>query len=183
MTSLHSNDPHGQDVRPTESSATSTEPKAGAFGTAEPSVSADPASGAHTTQKQQGGDRPAEAPSSSEELDGVRGKKEEGEEALLKKRDPDDHSGEPLKMHDGKGSSSSGAAGSGVGEEGGEDKEAKGTGEKVVRQSGFKADGGDFDASLPGAGQEADREFDPFSLFCFLLATIPCGDERNDLIG
>ncbi|KAK0647467.1 hypothetical protein DIS24_g7704 [Lasiodiplodia hormozganensis] len=160
VTSLHSSDPHGQDVRPSESSATSSTPKAGAFGTAEPSVSADPASGARdTTQEQQGGDRPAEAPSSSEELEGVRGKKEEGEDALLKKRDPDDHSGEPLKMHTagGEGATKAGEVGEGAGQEGGENKEAKGTGEKVVKQSGFKADGGDFDASLPGAGREADR--------------------------
>ncbi|KAI0851841.1 hypothetical protein F5Y00DRAFT_259330 [Daldinia vernicosa] len=32
-----------------------------------------------------------------------------------------------------------------------------GTGEKYVKSSGLKADGGDFDASNPGAGREADR--------------------------
>lgn len=36
--------------------------------------------------------------------------------------------------------------------------EAKGTGEQYVKTSGLKADGGDFDATKPGAGREADRE-------------------------
>ncbi|GJN75062.1 hypothetical protein VFPFJ_06602 [Purpureocillium lilacinum] len=48
------------------------------------------------------------------------------------------------------------------GEEGGEgDKhdggESKGTGEEYVKTTGFAADGGDFDATKPGAGREADR--------------------------
>ncbi|KFY99294.1 hypothetical protein V500_01399 [Pseudogymnoascus sp. VKM F-4518 (FW-2643)] len=34
---------------------------------------------------------------------------------------------------------------------------SEGTGEKWVKSSGMKADGGDFDASAPGAGREADR--------------------------
>ncbi|KAK4155898.1 hypothetical protein C8A00DRAFT_41536 [Chaetomidium leptoderma] len=33
----------------------------------------------------------------------------------------------------------------------------EGTGEEYVKSSGLKADGGDFDASRPGAGREADR--------------------------
>jgi len=33
----------------------------------------------------------------------------------------------------------------------------EGTGEKYVKSSGLKADGGDFDAANPGAGKEADR--------------------------
>lgn len=35
-----------------------------------------------------------------------------------------------------------------------------GTGEQYVKSSGLKADGGDFDASAPGAGREADRLLD-----------------------
>ncbi|KAJ2997397.1 hypothetical protein NUW58_g663 [Xylaria curta] len=35
--------------------------------------------------------------------------------------------------------------------------ESKGTGEQYVRTSGLQADGGDFDATNPGAGREADR--------------------------
>lgn len=34
----------------------------------------------------------------------------------------------------------------------------EGTGEKYVKSSGLAADGGDFDASNPGAGREADRK-------------------------
>ncbi|KAG6210884.1 hypothetical protein E4U35_004176 [Claviceps purpurea] len=37
------------------------------------------------------------------------------------------------------------------------DEQDKGTGELYVRASGLAADGGDFDASRPGAGREADR--------------------------
>lgn len=35
----------------------------------------------------------------------------------------------------------------------------EGTGEQYVKSSGMVADGGDFDASNPGAGREADRMF------------------------
>ncbi|KAH8169620.1 hypothetical protein LIA77_10164 [Sarocladium implicatum] len=38
-----------------------------------------------------------------------------------------------------------------------DDGKSKGTGEQVVHASGLQADGGDFDASKPGAGHEADR--------------------------
>lgn len=43
----------------------------------------------------------------------------------------------------------------------------EGTGEKYVKSTGLKADGGDFDAANPGAGREADRMFSP-SLSIFL---------------
>ncbi|KAI0416205.1 hypothetical protein F5X98DRAFT_187996 [Xylaria grammica] len=45
---------------------------------------------------------------------------------------------------------------------GSEDDEHKsaGTGEKYVHSSGLQADGGDFDATNPGAGREADRLMD-----------------------
>ncbi|KAI1180255.1 hypothetical protein F4777DRAFT_574015 [Nemania sp. FL0916] len=36
-------------------------------------------------------------------------------------------------------------------------KESKGTGEKYEKTTGLQADGGDFDATRPGAGREADR--------------------------
>ncbi|KAI8949473.1 hypothetical protein F4801DRAFT_403252 [Xylaria longipes] len=43
-------------------------------------------------------------------------------------------------------------------EESNEEKhESKGTGEEYVKTSGLQADGGDFDATKPGAGREADR--------------------------
>ncbi|TGJ78743.1 hypothetical protein E0Z10_g10021 [Xylaria hypoxylon] len=38
-----------------------------------------------------------------------------------------------------------------------EEKKTEGTGEKYVQSSGLQADGGDFDATNPGAGREADR--------------------------
>ncbi|KAJ8123334.1 hypothetical protein ONZ43_g691 [Nemania bipapillata] len=38
-----------------------------------------------------------------------------------------------------------------------ESHESKGTGEKYVKTTGLHADGGDFDATKPGAGREADR--------------------------
>ncbi|KAK7719507.1 hypothetical protein SLS57_005706 [Botryosphaeria dothidea] len=150
VTSLHSNDPHGSDVRPTEAGTSSS--KAGGFGAAEPSVSADPTSGQKPFQKQQGGDKPTAEPTSGAEVDKLKEKKDEGEEAL-KKKDPNDHSGEPLNVHEG--GEKKQEQGSAGGEENSE--EEKGTGEKYVKTSGFKADGGDFDASLPGAGREADR--------------------------
>ncbi|KAG6014042.1 hypothetical protein E4U54_005909 [Claviceps lovelessii] len=37
------------------------------------------------------------------------------------------------------------------------DAQEKGTGEKLVKTSGLAADGGNFDATKPGAGKEADR--------------------------
>lgn len=46
--------------------------------------------------------------------------------------------------------------------------ESKGTGEQYVKTSGLQADGGDFDATKPGAGKEADREF------TFALPLAPC---------
>jgi len=42
-------------------------------------------------------------------------------------------------------------------EEGKEGEEKKATGQEVVHATGFAAEGGDFDASNPGAGKEADR--------------------------
>jgi hypothetical protein len=36
--------------------------------------------------------------------------------------------------------------------------DSKGTGEEYVKASGLAADGGDFDATKPGAGREADRK-------------------------
>lgn len=39
-----------------------------------------------------------------------------------------------------------------------EKSESKGSGEQYVKSSGLAADGGDFDATKPGAGREADRK-------------------------
>lgn len=43
-----------------------------------------------------------------------------------------------------------------------EKSKSEGTGEQYVKTTGLAADGGDFDATKPGAGREADRKF--FSL-------------------
>lgn len=42
-----------------------------------------------------------------------------------------------------------------------ETSESKGSGEQYVKTTGLAADGGDFDATKPGAGREADRKFYP----------------------
>ncbi|EOD52284.1 putative glycine-rich cell wall structural protein 1 protein [Neofusicoccum parvum UCRNP2] len=155
VTSLHSNDPHGSDVRPSESNASSGSERilagagttsAGGFSKAEPSVGADPSSAQKPVAKQQGGDKPTAVPTTGTETDAVKDKKDEGEAALAK-RDPNDHSGEPLKVHDG-----SEKKEVHPGQDGGDTKsgEEQGTGEMHVKTTGFKADGGDFDASLPG---------------------------------
>jgi len=78
-----------------------------------------------------------------------------------KQSDPDDHSGEPMKMHDP--TQQSERQGS-VGQEGGgEHGKEKGTGEVWEKTTGLAAEGGDFDATRPGAGKEANREPAPFA--------------------
>lgn len=152
---MHSNDPHGSDVIPTERDEDRKNYNVGGFGVAEPSVGADPMSAQKPDQKHQGGDRPLEEPS-GEEAAAVSGKKDEAE-AALNRRDPDDHSGEPMKVHGGSEeddpdrSKSMGQPG------GGEHGKVYGTGEKWVKTSGLAAEGGDFDATKPGAGKEATR--------------------------
>jgi len=54
-------------------------------------------------------------------------------------------------------SSSSSSSSSDEGKEHPKHSSNKGTGEQHVKSTGLKADGGDFDASKPGAGHEADR--------------------------
>jgi len=121
---------------------------------ANPSVGADPSSAPQTTQKQQGADRPADEPS-SEEHDKIKATKAEAEEASAV-----DTSGPSPKSLEDKARDGGGAVGaSGDGEDDGPQKEShgEGTGEKWVKSSGMKAEGGDFDASAAGAGKEADR--------------------------
>lgn len=139
-------EPKGGDVIPSESSN---------------NPGAAPSSGAAPTEKQQGADRPKEVPE-GDAADAVKSSKDDAEGAL-KKRDPNDHSGEPLKMHDGsekkvpdtQAERRESKAGNPGGQEHGE--EPKGTGEQWEKSTGLQADGGDFDATKPGAGKEADR--------------------------
>jgi len=75
--------------------------------------------------------------------------------------DPNDHSGEPLKMHGGetvKKDDEKKDRSASVAQEGGNPHgKQMGTGEQYVKASGVAADGGDFDAANAGAGAEATR--------------------------
>ncbi|TID18443.1 putative glycine-rich cell wall structural protein 1 protein [Venturia nashicola] len=155
-----------------------------------PSTS-NPATAAHSTstevgQKQQGADRPTEAPSAAQ-TEAVKEKSNIGEkiqESDVKVTDdnreqlaaagklptlPNDHSGEPMKMHTSaaKETSAGGTdprteakkdrSASVSHEGGGQHGKSEGTGEQWVKTSGLAAEGGDFDATKPGAGKEANR--------------------------
>jgi len=121
----------------------------------------DPSSSSTPAQKQQGADRPNEEPSNNKNPK-VPHTDEEREELMEKggefPRDPNDHSGEPLKMHDDSENSEKKDRSQSVSQEGGNPHgKTMGTGEQYVKSSGMPAEGGDFDASNPGAGQEATR--------------------------
>jgi hypothetical protein len=53
------------------------------------------------------------------------------------------------------------------------DQAGSGTGEEHIKTTGFSADGGDFDATKPGAGKEADRKGKPQT------PTNLCAPQRN----
>jgi len=134
----------------------------------------DPKSGTTDQPKQQGADKPAEIPKDDKGKPAMPHTDSQREALVMKgefPHDPSDHSGEPLKMHggadkkeeteekkddpreDGKKDRSASVA-----QEGGDPHgEKKGTGEKYVKATGLEADGGDFDATNPGAGAEATR--------------------------
>jgi hypothetical protein len=140
-------------------------------------------SGAVPQQKQQGADRPTEEPN-AKQTEALKEEKNAGEssstqhitsdeqrEKLAEKgelpHDPNDHSGEPMKMHaggdpekpvDGETTAEKTERSASVSQEGGgEHGKVKGTGEQWVKTSGIAAEGGDFDATKPGAGREATR--------------------------
>jgi hypothetical protein len=92
---------------------------------------------------------------------------------------PNDHSGEPMKMHGGAAKETSTDDSADPRTEGTKDRSAsvahegggthgkvEGTGEKWVKTSGLAAEGGDFDATKPGAGKEANRKLPTSSLLC-----------------
>lgn len=117
-----------------------------------------PASGAAPFAKHQGADMPTEEPS-HEQVGAISSKTDDAEE-IMKRRDPNDHSGEPMHMHGGDDDHGwKDRRTSIVGNPGGQEhgKEPKGTGEIHVKSSGLAAHGGDFDATKPGAGKEAYR--------------------------
>jgi len=153
-------------------------------------------SGAVPHQKQQGADRPTDEPN-AEEAAAISSKKEAAEdsqdksieipsssqtkitsdqqrEELAEKgelpHDPNDHSGEPMHMHNAGAKSDPEGGNEGESmkqktersasvahEGGGEHGKEQGTGEKWVKTSGVAAEGGDFDVTKPGAGREATR--------------------------
>jgi len=153
----HDTDKTGVTSANNPTSATSTDKPTSSNDTSgagpNPSVSADPSSAPQNTQKQQGADRPSDEPS-SEEHDRIKESKEEAEEAAKV-----DTSGPGPQSLEDKARDGGGKVGKGEGEDDGPQKESQGegTGEKYVKSSGMKADGGDFDASNPGAGREAYR--------------------------
>jgi len=93
-------------------------------------------------------------------------------------RDPNDHSGEPLKMHDDtqvpKDRRDSVAQ-----EGGGPHGKTLGTGEKYVKSSGLQVDGGDFDATKPGAGIEATRLLEEKGIHKDVGAAGPAADDKS----
>ena len=156
VTDIHSNDPKFQNLPQSSANESSVESRGqttsgpvGSMGPVEPSVGADPASGQKPIQKQQGADRPGDEPS-AEQAEAIGSEKAATEESQASQ--PTD-------------TSATGTSG-GPPKTGGEEKKAgpdapstgEGTGEIWVKSSGVAADGGDFDATKPGAGREAERK-------------------------
>ncbi|KAE9961373.1 hypothetical protein EG328_003470 [Venturia inaequalis] len=173
------------------SSITEPSTTASPSSTIQPSAN-DPATAAHSTtteigQEQQGADRPTEAPNTAQ-TEAVKEKSHLGEksqrESDVKVTDenreelaaegklptlPNDHSGEPMKMHtdtvketsvghdDPRTEIQKDRSASVSHEGGGQHGRAEGTGEQWVKSTGLAAEGGDFDATKPGAGKEANR--------------------------
>jgi hypothetical protein len=123
-------------------------------------------------KEQQGSKKPNEEPKESDFQSKLPHNDEEREKMMEKgefPHDPNDHSGEPLHMHGEGGDKNKDVdddetrakteRSKSVAHEGGDPhgEEKKGTGEQYVKSSGLAADGGDFDASNPGAGAEANR--------------------------
>lgn len=123
---------------------------------AEPSVSAIPSSSAQDTEKQQGTERPETEPN-SEEHKGIQAAKKEAEEAQgVEVSGPGPV---PLEQLGKPGAPGAATTTSGDNDDGPQKQsQGEGTGEKYVKSSGLKADGGDFDAANPGAGKEADSK-------------------------
>ncbi|RFU31776.1 hypothetical protein B7463_g4563, partial [Scytalidium lignicola] len=125
-------------------------------------VVGDPSSGNREMQKQQGADRPMDEPS-GRERSAVEETKRDAEDA--QNFDASGPSPVPLEDEAGRGGGDMGGN-MGVGSAGGDgekpqsESHGEGTGEKYIKSTGMKAEGGDFDAANPGAGREADRLLD-----------------------
>lgn len=136
----------------------------------------DPKSGQKPEAKQQGADKPGDEPTDNKNGVKMPHSDEEREKLVMTgnfPHDPNDHSGEPLQMHGGSKNADStddtkdeaentssvkkDRSASVAHEGGGIHGKEEGTGTKVIKASGLAADGGDFDATKPGAGSEATR--------------------------
>ncbi|KAF2397884.1 hypothetical protein EJ06DRAFT_142062 [Trichodelitschia bisporula] len=161
----------------TEAVDSTRDTTAGGFGTVGSSASAHPGHAAKSTDKQQGADRPEDAPT-GEQKSAIDNVKKEGEKAmgeapaskskqsrgfsvaddggqkvlrteqereeLAEKgelpKDPNDNSGEPMKMHDGNEDKARAERKASVQEGGGEHGKVKGTGEQPARGEGHPQD-------------------------------------------
>ena len=151
----------------------SREPKTTATSSTGPDLgAAAPESGAQEFQKQQGADRPHEAPEGAQ-ADAVVNEKKEAENAMSADTSGDTTSGGgPIAGGDetsGGGPPPQQSQG-GQKENLGSTSKEPGTGTKYEKSTGMAAEGGDFDATRPGAGKEADRK--SRSLQCWFLLTL-----------
>lgn len=157
--SEHETDKTGVTSAHNPTSATSSDPPSSSNDTSNagptPSVGADPPSAPQETTKHQGAGKPTDAPAEgSDEHNRIAETKKEAEEAA--KVDTSGPGPKPLNEVKKDGATTGATGGD---DEDGPQKEShgEGTGEKYVKSTGLKADGGDFDASRPGAAKEADR--------------------------
>jgi len=145
---------------PTSGTDTSAENRPGPSDATSGPETGDPKSAQQPTHKQQGADKPGEEPSDSPSGIKMPHSDKEREELMQKgefPHDPNDHSGEPMKMHDGAEAGKKQRSDSVAQEGGAPHGSSKGTGTEYVKSSGLAADGGDFDVTKPGAGMEATR--------------------------
>jgi hypothetical protein len=122
----------------------------------------DPSSGTGSVNKQQGADKPLDKPS-AEQLSSIQDRKsvtENTQSQGLGSENSASCSGpaasQSLGGQDVQASNAPNQHQTGGSTE--KTQEEAGTGEKYVKSSGFAAEGGDFDATKPGAGKEADRK-------------------------
>lgn len=175
--SEHEADKTGVTSAHNPSSTTSSDPPSSSNDTSgagpTPSVGADPSSAPQETTKQQGADKPTDAPAKgSDEHSRIAETKKEAEEAA--KVDISGPGPKPLSEVKKDGGAATGATGDDE-EDGPQQKShGEGTGEKYVKSTGLKADGGDFDASRPGAAREADRKLH------YIFFYMDCGSRADD---
>ncbi|MCJ1308996.1 hypothetical protein MMC25_002651 [Agyrium rufum] len=141
--------PTSDPLPPSEAPAASnpTPNTASGLGAAPISNTAAPESGANTTPKNQGADAPMDDPAETV-ADETKASEETGPSGTDTSTAVGSTGGGDIADKAAKGSGPDADDGPSTKE---------GTGEKWVKTSGVAADGGDFDATKPGAGKEADR--------------------------